>query len=148
MKRELAAQFNEHVESYRRALVYHARTSDWETFKEKAGKMFDYVEAVEYSELERRFFNNFNTILVGLIVICIALYQVDFTIMPEPLRDKSLIVLAGLLGGSFELFFYFNYRTYVKVKTTYYEERRKKFIRNIEQDFRSYVAEAELDKAA
>jgi hypothetical protein len=148
MKKELKDQFNEHVESYRRTLLYHARISDWETFKAKAGRMFDYVESIEYSELERRFFKNFNAILVILIAIAIALFQVDFEVAPELLRFKNLVVFAGVLAGSFELYFYINYRTYVKVRMVHYEERREKFIRNIEQDFRSYVVQAALSKAA
>jgi hypothetical protein len=36
----------------------------------------------------------------------------------------------------------------MKVRSVYYKERRTKFIRNIEQDFRSYVVRTELSKAA
>jgi hypothetical protein len=147
MKRGQENQFNQHVESYRRALLYHARIGDWETFKAKAGRMFDYVESIEYSELERRFFKNFNTVLIVLIAIAIALFQVDFEISPELLRLKNLVVLAGVLGSTFELYFYINYRTYVKIRTTYYAERRDVFIRNIEQDFRDHVVQTALSKA-
>jgi len=148
MKRGREKQFNQDVENYRRALLYHARISDWETFKAKAGRMFDYVESIEYSELERRFFKNFNAVLVVLIAIAISLFQVDFEITPELLRIKNLVVFAGILASTFELYFYINYRTYVKVRSTYYAERREKFIRDIEQDFRSYVVQAKLSKAA
>jgi hypothetical protein len=148
MRKERKDQFNEHVESYRRALMYNARISDWETFKAKAGRMFDYVESIEYAELERRFFKNFNTILIILAAITIALFQVDFEVTPELLRLKNLVVFGGILASTFELYFYINYRTYVKVRSTLYAERREKFIRDIEQDFRSYVVQAELSKAA
>lgn len=148
MKKEWKDQFNEQVENYRRALLYHARINDWETFKVKAGRMFDYVESIEYSELERRFFNNFIMVLVALAAIAVALFQVDFAVTPELLRIKNLIVFGGLLGGTFELYFYINYKTYMKVRTTYYSERRERFIRNIEQDFRSYVVQAEMKQAA
>jgi len=147
MKRGLEQQFNQDVENYRKALLYHARTSDWETFKAKAGRMFDYVEAIEYSELERRFFKNFNGILAVLIVIAVALFNVDFAVTPELVRLKNAMVLAGLGASSFELYFYLNYRTYIKVKTFHYAERREKFIRNLEKDFRSYVLEAERKAA-
>ena len=148
MKRGREKQFNQDVENYRRALLYHARISDWETFKAKAGRMFDYLEAIEYSELERRFFMNFNAVLVVLIAIAVALFQVDFEVAPELVRLKNVMVLAGLGVGSFELYFYINYRTYVRVRTFNYAERREKFIRNIEQDFRSYIVQAELRNAA
>jgi len=148
MKRGREKQFNQDVENYRRALLYHARISDWETFKAKAGRMFDYVEAIEFSELERRFFMNFNAVLVVLIAIAVALFQVDFEVAPELVRLKNVMVLAGLGVGSFELYFYINYRTYVRVRTFNYAERREKFIRNIEQDFRSHIVQAEARKAA
>jgi hypothetical protein len=106
MKKEQEQEFNQGMENYRKALLYHARISDWETFKAKAGKMFDYVEAIEYSELQRRFFTNFNVILAVLIVIVIALFKVDFAVTPELVRLKDAVVLAGLGVSGFELFFY------------------------------------------
>jgi hypothetical protein len=148
MKRRLEKQFNHDVENYRKALLYHARTSDWETFKAKAGRMFDYVEAIEYSELERRFFKNFNAILVVLIVMVVSLFNIDFAVTPELMRLKNAFVLVGLGMSSFELYFYVDYRIYMRVKTVHYSERRERFIKNIESDFRSYVLQAEELKAA
>ncbi len=148
MTKEWRVQFNQNVENYRRILLYHARISDWENFKAKAGRMFDYLESIEYSQLERRFFKHFNVVLAVLVAIAVALFKVDFDVAPELLRIKNLMVLGGLGIGSFELFFYINYRTYVRVRTVNYAQRRERFIRNIEQDFRSYVVQAELQKAA
>jgi hypothetical protein len=148
MKRGLEKQFNQDVENYRKALLYHARISDWETFKAKAGKMFDYVEAIEYSELERRFFTNFNVILVVLIMIVVTLFNIDFGVTPELMGLKNAFMLAGLGVSSFELYFYVDYRIYMRVKTDHCAERRERFIRNIEKDFRSYVLQVEERKAA
>ena len=148
MTRERGARFNEDVERYRRALLYFARASDWKTFRTKAGRLFDYLESVEFAELERRFFKNFSFILAALIVIAISLFQVDFTAAPELLRLKYFMVLAGLGMGSFELFFYIDYRTYVRVRTVNYEERRERFIRSIQQDFASFAIRTELRQAA
>jgi hypothetical protein len=105
------------------------------------------VEAIEYSELERRFFANFNIVLAVLIVIAVALFNVDFAVTPDLMRFKNAMVLAGLGASSFELYFYLNYRTYIRVKTFHNAERRERFIRNIEKDFRSYILQAE-QKAA
>ena len=147
MRKGLEKQFNEEVENYRKALLYHAQISDWETFKAKAGKMFDYVEAIEYAELERRFFTNFNVILIALIAIVVALIKVDFAVTPELLRLKNTMVLTGLGVSSFELYFYINYKIYMRAKAVYYPERREKFIRTIEKDFRAYVLQAERKAA-
>ena len=147
MRKGLEKQFNQEVENYRKALLYHARISDWETFKAKAGRMFDYVEAIEYSELERRFFTNFNVILVALVAIVVALFMVDFAVTPELLRLKNSMILASLGVSSFELYFYLDYKIYIKVKTVHYTERRERFIRNIEKDFRTYVLQAERKAA-
>jgi Na+/H+ antiporter NhaC len=142
MKRELKKQFNQDVENYRKALHYHARIKDWETFKAKAGRMFDYVEAIERSELERRFFKNFNVILVMLIVIVIALFNIPAGVTPELMRLKNAFVMVGLGMSSFEVYFYVDYRIYMRVKTVHYMERRERFIRKIESDFRSRVLQA------
>jgi hypothetical protein len=141
-------QFSQTVERYRRALFYFARISDWDTFKTKAGRLFDYVESIEFSELERRFFKNFGAVLAMLIGLAIALFNVDFAATPQLQHFKNLMVLAGLAMGSFELIFYINYRTYVRIRMVRYAERRANFIRNIERDFVGYVVRTEMQKAA
>jgi len=85
--------------------------------------------------------------VIALIVIAVALFNVDLAVTPELVRLKNTMVLAGLGASSFELYFYINYRTYIKVKTVHYAERREKFIRNMEKDFRSYVLRAERKAA-
>ena len=147
MRTGLEEQFNQEVENYRKALLYHAQIGDWEPFKAKAGRMFDYVEAIEYSELESRFFTHFNVILIALIAIVVALFKVDFAVTPALLRLKNTMVLAGLGVSSFELYFYLNYKIYMRVKTVHYPERREKFIRNLEKDFRTYVLQTERKAA-
>jgi hypothetical protein len=138
-------QFNQEVENYRKALLYHARTCDWETFKAKAGKMFDYVEAIEYSELERRFFTNFNVILAVLVVIIAALFKVDFAVTPELVRLKNIMVLAGLGVSSFEPYFYPDYKIH-EGQTVHYSERRENRVK-YRKDFRNYVVQSERKAA-
>jgi len=147
MKRGQEQQFNQDVETYRKALLYHARTQDWETFAAKAGRMFDYVESIEIFELERRFFANFSVILAVLVAIVVALVNVDFTVTAELMRLKNAMILTSLGVSSFEVYFFLDYRIYIRVKTHHYEERRKKFIRNIERDFRNYLLRGERSAA-
>lgn len=139
MKKKLAEQFSREVESYRRALLFCARESDWEEFKAKAGRLFDYVETIERVELEKRFFSVFSVILAALVVTVIALFNVNFEISPELMRLKNTVLFTAIAASSFELYFFINYRTYAGVRTSLYKERREKFIKNIEQDFRSYT---------
>jgi hypothetical protein len=139
MKKELAEQFNQEVDRYRNALLYEARKNEWEAFDARAGKLFDYVESIEFSELERRFFTVFTPILAVLGLVVLALVGVDFQAHPELMRLKNTVILAGLAVSSFELYFFIDYRIYMGIKTTYYEKRRKSFIRNMELDFRAYV---------
>lgn len=139
MKKELAEQFNQEVETYRRALLYYAKICDWQTFEAKAGRMFDYVESVELRELERRFFNAFNLILGALIMAVIIYFNVDFEAHLEWVRWKNVFLLSAIAACSFELYFYLDYRIYIKVKTTYYRKRRENFIRGLEEDFRNYT---------
>jgi Na+/H+ antiporter NhaC len=138
MKKELAEQFSREVESYRKALLFYARKNDWEEFKTKAGRLFDYVESIEHVELERRFFSVFYVILAALVLTVIALFGINFGISPELMRLKNTVLLAALVVGSFELYFFINYRTYAATRTSIYTERRENFIRGIERDFRSF----------
>lgn len=138
MKKEFADRFSEEVERYRRALLQYARKCDWDTFKMKAGNLFDYVEVIELSETERRFFRIFKSILALLIGVVIAILNMDVTVHPDLARMKFSIILLALAGSCFELYFFLGFRKYMDVKTTYYKKRKDRFIRNIEKDFREF----------
>lgn len=139
MKKELAELFNREVESYRSGLLYYARKCDWEKFENKAGRMFDYVESIEFRELERRFFMVFNLILGVLVLGVILLFSVDFQAHQALLRLKSGFILTSLAVSSFELYFFIDYRTFISIKTFSYKRRRENFIKGLEQDFQNYV---------
>ncbi len=143
MKKELAQQFNREVDSYRKALLWYARKCDWEEFRAKAGRLFDYVESIEFAELERRFFATFSIILAVLIMAVVALLSVNFEVRPELMRLKNACFLSAIAASSFELYFYINYRKYVSVRTGYYNKRRESFIKNMEQDFLGYASRQE-----
>ncbi len=147
MKKELAEQFNREVDGDRNALLSCARKCDWESFKAKAGKLFDYMESIEYSELERRFFTVFTPILIVLSLAIVALFGVDFDANPELQRLKQSFIAAAIAGSSFELYFFLDFRMYVDIKTSFYKKRREKFIRDIEQDFRGYTIQARRNAA-
>ena len=139
MKKERAEKFSREVESYRKALLFCAKACDWEEFKAKAGRLFDYVETVERVELERRFFTVFSVILAALVLTVIALFSVNFEVSPESMRLKNTVLFIAIAASTFELYFFINYRTYAGTRTSLYKERREKFIKNIEQDFRSFA---------
>ena len=148
MRRQLAERFNQEVENYRKALLYYARACDWETFEAKAGRLFDYVESVEFMELERRFFTIFGLILGVLVLTVIGLVSVDFEVHRELLRLKSAGVMSAIAVSSFELHFFLDYRIYADVKTRCYQKRRENFIRGIERDFQSLAAGQERSTAS
>ncbi len=135
MKRQLAERFNQEVENHRKALLYYAGKCDWATFESRAGRLFDYVESVEFMELERRFFTIFFFILCALVLVVIGLVAIDFEAHRELFKLKSSIVMTAVAVSSFELYFFIDYRIYTGVKTRYYKKRREDFIRNIERDF-------------
>lgn len=139
MKQKLEKQFNHEVETYRKSLLYYAKKADWPAFEAKAGRLFDYVESIEFKELERRFFNTFGLILGGLILAVVAFFNVDFGVHQELMRMKSSFLFCALAVCSFELYFYLDYRIYVHVKTSYYSQRRTRFIQGIRKDFRKYT---------
>jgi hypothetical protein len=143
MKREFAEQFNREVDNYRKALLYYARKCDWATFEDKAGRLFDYVETVEFRELERRFYRVFSLVLGLLVLVVIGLFSVNFEGNQELMRLKNVVILSSLAVTSFELYFYVGYRRYLDVKTRYYGKRREKFVRGIERDFQGYAVQTE-----
>jgi hypothetical protein len=99
MNKELADRFNDNVERYRLALLDYARKCDWETFKAKAGNLFDYVEVVEVSEIERRFFRIFKSVLVVLVAVIAAIVNMDPSIHPnlDQLRYSfTVLAVAGI----------------------------------------------------
>ncbi len=143
MKREHAQRFSQEVEGYRRALLWCARASDWDAFKAKAGRLFDYIESIERVELERKFFSVFYLILGLLVVAVTALFSVNFEVTPELIRLKNTVMLVALVMCGFELYFFLNYRRYTGIRMAIYKERREKFIRRIEKDFRGFTTPQE-----
>jgi hypothetical protein len=141
MKKELAERFNSEIERYRQTLLHHARSCDWDTFKMKAGNLFDYVERVELSEIENRFFKTFRAILLVLVVVVIAIINMDVSIHPDLQRLKYTILWLAIAGSCFELYFFLNFRRYMEIKITYYKKRKDRFIMNIEKDFRKIVVQ-------
>ncbi len=138
MKREVAKQFNEEVERYRRTLLYFARKCDWEEFKVRAGRLYEYLERVEASERERRFYRVFSSILAMLTLGVVALLSVDPTASAGWIDYRRSLFLAALAGCSFELFFYLNFRWYAGVRMAGFLKRREAFIKGIERDFRAF----------
>src|SRR5512143_852703 len=147
MKRQLAERFNQEVENHRKALLYYARKCDWETFHAKAGRLFDYLESIEFRELERRFYSVFSLVLGFLVLAVIGLMTVDFQVHQELPRLKNAFVMSAIAVSSFELYFYVDYRMYVDVKTRCYRKRRETFIREIERDFRGFAVQPERKAA-
>ena len=144
MKQELKKQFNHEVETYRKSLLYYAKKADWATFEAKAGRMFDYMESIEFQELERRFFTTFNLILGALILAVAGFLSMDFEVHQELQQMRGSFLFCALAVCSFELYFYLDYRIYMNIKTTYYPQRRSRFIQGIEADFRSYTSQSKI----
>ena len=147
MKKEIADQFNQEVETYRRALLYYAKKCDWETFEAKAGRMFDYVESVEFQELERRFFKTFSLILAAIIMAVIAFFNIDFGVHQDWLQWKNTFLFSAIAACSLEIYFFINYRVYIDVKIYGQKKRRTRFIHGIEADFRKYTLQSRNDQA-
>lgn len=143
MDTESSNRLNEEVERYRKALIYYAKACDWDTFKRKAGNLFDYLESIELTELEKKFFRIFRLILVVVVIATAFILKLDSGIFPSLVKYKQAFMMAALSACSFELYFYLDFRLYVKGKMSVYKQRRERFIRNIENDFRSFVMRPE-----
>jgi hypothetical protein len=137
MEKRLNKTFNKEVEKYRRILLSCADKSEWNTFKTNAGRLFDYVESIEVSEIERRFFRISGVIMGVLFLSVILIVSMNFDLREEMMRLRKLIILTALMGSSYQLYFFLNFRRYLGQKKSNYERRRERFIRNIEEDFRT-----------
>src|SRR5574340_465624 len=106
MDRQLKEEINREVEGYRRAMIYLARTCDWDEFKTRAGRLFDYLERTETLVRERKFFQTFFTILALLVVAALLITGWNPGDDPALLLFKQKLILTALAATSFELFFY------------------------------------------
>jgi len=139
MNEELRKAFNETIHGYKKTLVNCAKRCEWDTFKLIAGKLFDYVETIEVSELERRFFRVFRLIMIALFLMIVCALRVDPASYPEIEGLKRFMTLTAIGGSCFELYFFLNFRLYMEHKTTFYKTRKARFIKNIEKDFRGML---------
>jgi hypothetical protein len=138
VKRELLKAFNEKVDKYRIALSDYAKRREWDAFEKNAAELFDYVERIEISVVQKRFQAISNVIIVVLFVFASLILKVHIDATPELIRMKRLIVLSTIGGGGFEFYFVMNFRLYMERKKTCYRKRRERFVKNIEDDFRNY----------
>lgn len=136
MNSALRKTFNTEVEKYRRTLLCSAEENEWNLFKVNAGGLFDYLEAFEMLEVEKKFFKIFKCILVVIVLSSLILFRVNPEWNPDIKSIKDFMVLMAVAGCCFELYFFMNFRAYLEYKTTFYRKRREKFIRDIERDFK------------
>ncbi|MBI5056429.1 MAG: hypothetical protein HZB61_07430 [Nitrospirae bacterium] len=143
MDSNLHRTFNDEVNRYKNALLFYARKCDWDTFKVNAGRLFDYVESIEMSEIERRFYNISKVIVMALFIVVIFILKMDQNLSPGITRLKDFVVIIAVAGGSFEIYFLLNFKMYMKNKIRRYKKRRERFIMAIEQDFKEIVVQLE-----
>jgi hypothetical protein len=77
MDSEFAHRINEEIERYRNALLHYAKQCEWESFKSKAGALFDYLEEIELSEIQRKFSRMFKIILLVLVMIIVIILKMN-----------------------------------------------------------------------
>lgn len=140
MDQEFANRINEEVERYKNALLRDAKESEWQSFKSKAGKLFDYLEAIELSEIQRKFSRMFKVIFVVLVMIIVIILKMNGEAYPALLRFKNSMVITAIAGSCFELYFFLDFRLYVE-RMSWYKQRREQFIRDIEEDFKEIIVQ-------
>ncbi len=143
MTKEFAHSFNDEIERYRNILLQYARKCEWDAFERIAGKFFDYVESIELGEINNKFSRTFGVILLALLLSLIAIFWIDLASHPELTRLKEAIILLAIAVTCFELFFFFNFRTYVARKLSSFKKRRDSFVKGIEMDFKQGIMQCE-----
>ena len=141
MNKEFNNKFNEEINRYKKALLFYSRKCDWDTFKDNAGRLFDYCESIEASAIEKKFFKITKMIVAALIFMVIIIVKMNPDMYPRLARVNELMTLIAIATCCFEVYFFYNFRMYMKGKTIYYKKRREKFIRNIERDFKESSAQ-------
>jgi hypothetical protein len=148
MRRDMYTAFNAEINRYRDALYYYAQRNEWQTFKANAGKLFDYCETVEASEIERRFIRIF-WIIIGVVITGLFLMiRIEPGTLPGFQNVKRLIFFMTFAGSCFDLYFYLNFRVYMNQKIVHYKKRKEHFIIAIEEDFRTDVPVIRPEKQA
>jgi len=142
MNQEFNQLFSEEVNRYKNALLFCAKQCEWETFKINAGRLFDYVESIEMSELERKFFNISKIVVFILCIVVLFIFKMNLIIIsPKIARLRELITFVAVGIGCFEMYFFLNFRMYMKTKKSFYKKRRERFISNIEKDFKDIITQ-------
>ncbi len=144
MTEKLNNLFNEEIERYRNALLFYAKKCEWDTFEKRAGKLFDYIESIELSEIEKKFFRIFWLIFFALSVAVFFAFRIDIGQQPHFAEIKKTITFIALGGFCYELYFFMNFKIYMQTKIAFYKKRREKFIKNIEQDFKDIIVHHSL----
>jgi len=139
MRDEIRKVFNADVERSRQALIFAAKACEWETFKVRAGRLFDYIESVEISEIERKFFRVFMGILLIVMLIAIVILNADSIFSPHLSKYREKLTVIGLCIGCYELYFILDFKLFMKAKLSCYRKRREHFIRDLEKDFRDMI---------
>ncbi|MBI5665038.1 MAG: hypothetical protein HZC49_08155 [Nitrospirae bacterium] len=135
MENELYNKFNEEISRYRNSLLFYAKKCDWDTFKDNAGRLFDYVESFEMSVLERKVFRITKIVLAVLFFMVALIIKMNPNMYPEFAKINELMTVTAIATCGFEVFFLYNYRMYMKGKISCYNKRRERFIMNIQRDF-------------
>jgi len=123
MDQEFANRINEEIERYKNALLNDARENEWQGFKSKAGKHFDYLEGIELSEIQRKFSRMFKIILVVLVMIIVIILKMNGEAYPALLRFKDSMVITAIAGSCFEPYFFMDFRLYVEHKISWYKHK-------------------------
>jgi len=148
MNRTLHKTFNREVSQYKNSLLFYAKLCDWETFKLKAGHLFDYLESVEIREIERKFFKIFKVILSFLFIAVFFIILLNTEANPEMSNIKQNLIIAALAGCCYDLYLFITFRYYMKHKETFYRKRRERFIVNIKGDFRDIIVPSVIEEVS
>jgi len=135
MEKELYNNFNDEINRYKNALLFYAKKCDWDTFKVNAGRLFDYCESFEMSVIERKFFRISKIIVFVIFLMVVLIVKMNPNKYPELARVNEIMTLIAVATSCFEVYFFCNFRMYMKSKIVYYKRRRERFIMNIQRDF-------------
>ncbi len=102
--------------------------------------LFDYLESIETSEIRRIFSRIFRVTAAIVLLAGSALGIISSGSNPALLQHyESYLIVLIFSGILFLVWFHMDYRIITGLKASRRSRRRDKFVRNIEDDFRSHL---------
>lgn len=139
MDRQVTRKLDNEISRYRKTLVYFAKTCDWKNFQNRAATLFDYLESVELFLLKKKIYQLFNIIFAVLAVTFLIFTTLSGSVSPLLMKYWGQLALSVAAAIFLGVLFFLELRMYTSIKATRLKKRKEKFIKTIEDNFKTQL---------